>query len=53
LLLGALHVLLDHAYTFDHNLMFGTVDLEDLTLGATVIAGDDLYEITCMDMGFN
>ena len=30
--------------------MFGTVDLEDFTLGATVVSGDDLHKITSMDM---
>ena len=53
LLLGALHVLLDHADTFDEDLILGTDDLKDLSLGTTVVSGDDLHDIAGMNVGFD
>jgi hypothetical protein len=45
-------VLLDHADAFDRDLMLGAVDLEDLPFGATMVPGDNLHEVTGMNMGF-
>ena len=52
LLLGATDVLLNHADTLDDDLVLVTVDLKDLSFGATVVSGDDLHEVTSVNVGF-
>ena len=53
LFLRAADMLLDHPDTLDDNLMLGTVDLKYFPFGSAVIAGDDLDEVSCMNMCFD
>jgi hypothetical protein len=39
-------VLLDHPNAFDDDLVLGTVDLKDLSLGSPMVPGDNLDEVT-------
>ena len=53
LLLGAANMLFDHADTFNDNLLLGTIDLEDFSLGSAMVAGDDLDKVTGVNMCVN